>query len=61
MQVSKIEELTVSEVEQVNGGGSWFGALILGTIIGEVWGDFKSNPSSYGSRYSNMNNMHAKY
>lgn len=56
-----MQELTMNEIEQVNGGLSWFGGLLLGTAIGEVWGDWKSNPSSYGSRYSNMNNMHAKY
>jgi hypothetical protein len=61
MQVSKIEELTMNEIEQVNGGSDWFRGTLIGTVIGEVWGDWKHNPSSYGSRWENRFLMHAKY
>ncbi len=55
-----MQELTMNEIEQVN-GGSWFSGWLIGTAIGEVYANWRSNPSSYGSEWSNRDLMHAKY
>ncbi|WP_108944596.1 hypothetical protein [Shewanella halifaxensis] len=53
----ELETLTFDEIKEVNGGfWQWFG----GYVAGEVLNDIRANPSSYGSRYSHMNNMHFK-